>query len=295
MNLDLARTPICEHPVFVIGSPRSGTSILPWSLAEHSAFWTSRESDLLFNLFGRRFPGERRPHLEEVFHQTRDRPEGTWFTENRVEMPEVLAYLGLGLNALFTSRSHPRRWVDQTPVNTLMLDSLSLLFPGAFFLHILRDGRRVVHSMLHFADRLPAGMREAMIQHGTFPSWATGAKEAARTWRHFVQTALDFQSRHPKQCLTVANEELSANPDEGFRRILEFLGAPYEEAPAEYFRTHRINSSFEGTAQPGKEPWTEWPTDQRLAFCEEAGTLLTKLGFATPEELRNRACQAAGQ
>jgi hypothetical protein len=295
MKFDLARTPICEHPVFVVGSPRSGTSILPWSLARHSAFWTSRESDLLFNLFGRRFPGEHRPHLEEVFHQTRDRPEGTWLKENRVELPELLAYLGLGLNALFTSRSHPRRWVDQAPVNTLMLDSLSLLFPGALFLHILRDGRRVVHSMLHFVNRLPAGMREAMIEHGTFPNWAAGATEAARNWRFFVQTARDFEARHPERCLTVVNEELSANPQEGFRRILAFLGAPYEDAPAEYFRTHRINSSFEGTAQPGKEPWIDWPQEQRAAFCDKAGALLVQLGFATAEELHTWAGQTVDQ
>jgi hypothetical protein len=254
-------------------------------LAQHSAFWTSRESDLLYNLFGRRFPGERRPHLEEVFHQTRDRPEGTWFTENRVEMPELLAYLGLGVNALFTSRSHPRRWVDQTPVNTLMLDSLSSMFPGALFLHILRDGRRVVHSMLHFPDRLPRDMREAMVKHGTFPNWARGATEAARTWRFFVQTALDFGCHHPERCLRVVNEELGANPSEGFRRILEFLGEPYEDAPAEYFRTHRINSSFEGAAQARRDPWIEWPTGQRSVFYNEASSLMMELGFATAEEL----------
>jgi hypothetical protein len=295
MKIDLARTPVCEHPVFVVGSPRSGTSILPWSLAQHSAFWTSKESALLYNLFGRRFPGEKRPHLEEVFEQSRDRPEGTWLKENRVEMPELLAYLGLGLNALFTSRSHPRRWVEQAPVNTLMLDSLSHLFPGAFFLHILRDGRRVAHSMLNFSNRLPAAMREAMVKQGTFPTWATNAQEAARTWRVFVQTALDFESRNPRRCLRIVNEELSTSPQEGFRRILDFLGAAQQTAPAEFFRTHRINSSFEGMAQPGQEPWNDWPEDQRVAFLEEAGTLLTKLGFAKPEELRTWAGQTAAR
>jgi hypothetical protein len=279
------QAPICKNPVFVVGSPRSGTSILPWSLHQHSNFWTSRESDLLYNLFGNSFPGEQRSHLDEVFHLTYDRPEGTWLHENHVDKAEMLAYVGMGLNALYTSRSHPKRWVEQTPVNTLMVENLSYLFPGAQFVHILRDGRRVVHSMLHFADRLKAEVREAMIRHGSFPSWATGAAEAARTWRLFVQTARDFEAAHRQRCLTVVNEEMSARPAQGFRRLLEFLGAPYEDAPAQYFITHRINSSFTAATAPAKDAWNQWPSEWRSAFYDEAGELLVKLGFARQQEL----------
>jgi hypothetical protein len=240
---------------------------------------------LLYNLFGNPFPGESRPHLDEVFHLTYARPEGTWLHENHVDKEEVLAYLGMGLNALYTSRSYPKRWVEQTPVNTLMVENLSYMFPGAQFVHILRDGRRVVHSMLHFADRLKAEVREAMIEHGTFPSWAVGAAEAAQTWRLFVQTALDFEAAHPQRCLTVVNEEMSANPPEGFRRLLEFLGAPYEDAPAQYFSSHRINSSFTAATTPANDAWNQWPSEWRSAFYDEAGALLVKLGFASQPEL----------
>ena len=276
---------LCTHPVFVIGSPRSGTSILPWALAQHSNFWTSRESDLLYNLFGKHYPGERRSHLDEVYALTRDRPEGTWLKDQGVGYEELLACLGLGLNVLFTSRSEPKRWVDQSPVNTVMLDNLAAMFPGALFLHILRDGRRVVHSMLHFENRLSAELKESMVRHGTFPSWARGAKEAARTWKWFVGLAVDFQARNPQRCLTVVNEELSAAPEAGFRRILSFLEAPYEDRPAAYFRNNRINSSFEAKAPPPPDPWNDWPAEHRQEFMAEAGELVCKLEFTTEQEL----------
>ena len=51
---------------------------------------------------------------------------------------------------LLTRTSNGRRWIDQTPANTLVVDRLAEMFPGARFLHILRDGRRVVHSMINF-------------------------------------------------------------------------------------------------------------------------------------------------
>jgi sulfotransferase family protein len=42
--MDLAT---CENPIFIIGSPRSGTSILAWSLAEHSQLEVFAESNFL--------------------------------------------------------------------------------------------------------------------------------------------------------------------------------------------------------------------------------------------------------
>ena len=39
---------ICPEPIFIIGAPRSGTSILAWSLAQHSELWTEAESDIFF-------------------------------------------------------------------------------------------------------------------------------------------------------------------------------------------------------------------------------------------------------
>jgi len=40
-------------PLFIIGSPRSGTSIISWALAQHDNFWTSAESDFILFLFGK--------------------------------------------------------------------------------------------------------------------------------------------------------------------------------------------------------------------------------------------------
>ena len=41
---------ICPEPIFIIGSPRSGTSILAWSLAEHTELLNEAESDIFYYL-----------------------------------------------------------------------------------------------------------------------------------------------------------------------------------------------------------------------------------------------------
>src|SRR6266487_3057314 len=139
------KLPISADPIFIIGSPRSGTTILAWSLAQHSQLWTSDESQILWDLFG---DGRLNKN-----YQREGRPDGSWLRKQGIEKAEFLEFLGLGLNALFTSRSEGKRWIDQTPFYTLMVDDLVSLFPGAFFIHILRDGRAVVNSMIHYRDR----------------------------------------------------------------------------------------------------------------------------------------------
>jgi GT2 family glycosyltransferase len=276
---------ICPDPVFIIGSPRSGTSILAWSLAEHSELWTEAESDILYYLL-------KDGHLERAFETSVARPDGTWLANHGVDLEHFLAHLGLGLNALLTATSNGCRWVDQTPANTLVVDRLADMFPGARFLHILRDGRRVVHSMVNFhrvfADPETA---ERMKSAGRLPLWTRDFRDACRAWARFVRIASDFCQRHPDRAFTVTNERLITDPDEAMREVLEFLGVRQEPAPARFLRTNRINSSF---AASGKsvdwppeltDPWREWDPEQRLAFFEEAGETMAACGLATEAEL----------
>jgi hypothetical protein len=274
---DLWKELACQAPVLVVGSPRSGTTILATSLARHSALWTSDESAYLSHLLG----GGR---VRRILDRARQQPSPSWVSAQEVGDDEFLSYLGLGLNALYTNRSAGKRWIDQTPLNTLMIDDLGSMFPGASFLHMLRDGRRVVHSMLHFLDRFGDERRAEMSEH--VGPWTTDFREACRAWSGYVDAANKFCARHTDRCLTVVNEELSRDPEEGFRSILGFLGLPYEEQPVRHFRRQRKNSSFP-TEWRGdhrevivaQEPWWEWSLEQRRTFVEEAGDAMARAGF----------------
>jgi glycosyltransferase involved in cell wall biosynthesis len=285
---------ICPDPVFIIGSPRSGTSILAWSLAQHSALWTEAESDIFYYLL-------KDGHLERAFETSVGRPDGTWLANQGVDLEQFLAHVGLGLNALMTGTSNGLRWVDQTPANTLVVDRLAQMFPGARFLHILRDGRRVVHSMVNFhraiADPETA---ERLKSAGRLPPWTTDFRDACRTWVRFVDIASDLCRRHPERAHTVANERLITAPEDAIREVLEFLDAPQESAPAEFLRTNRINSSFAASGKSDQsppaltEPWLEWLPEQRQVFYDEAGETMIASGFATEAELLSEASSGDG-
>jgi hypothetical protein len=268
-----AGVPVCERPVFVVGSPRSGTTALPLALARHSALWTSHESYVLHQLYGN-------GRATDVWRRNAERRSApSWLKTEEVSREEFLRFLGLGINALYTSRSGGRRWIDQTPLNTLMLDDLALMFPGAQFIHILRDGRDVVHSMSHFLRKFEN--RPAARTY--VPAWASDFGEACRTWRRWVEAASSFCGRHPERAVTVINAALAADPAAGFAAIHRFLGVEDEPGPARFFAEERPNSSF-GSGRPEGNGF--WDADRRVAFAQEAGPLMLSLGLAGRDELR---------
>ena len=276
---------ICPSPVFVIGSPRSGTTILAWALARHSGLWTSGESYILFDLFGRR-------RADTVYDQAKELSEGSWLQTQGVSRKEFLESLGLGINALFSSRSGGKRWIDHTPHYALMADVLADMFPGARFLHILRDGREVVRSMQSFLNVVKNDPKRAsVVESGAIAPWATNFPEACKTWREYSDAAMQFTVKNPGRCLTVRHEELQLDPGETLGRVLEFLGLAHEDGPAEYARSNRLNSSFPvgpngaGSADRSSTAWEEWTAEQRRVFADVAGSALVRYGFATDEEM----------
>lgn len=267
------RVDICEHPVFVIGAPRSGTTALAFALGRHPDLWTAGESQILVDLFFR----------NRALDKNYAREDDAWLNRQGIPREEFLAAVGLGFNRLFTRAAGGRRWVDHTPRHTLMLSWLPDMFPGARFLHILRDGCRVVHSMVNFGARHEG--RE-------LPWWALDFAKAAKAWVRFATAALEYEAAHPDRCLTVRNEDLVADPAAGFRRLLAFIAAPEHPAPAEFFATNRVNSSFaasdEGEGAAARtltDPWASWDGTQRRVFARVAGPTMVALGMAAPEEM----------
>ena len=262
---------ICPDPIFVIGSARSGTTALAFALNKHSQLFNLNETTILIDLFG----GDK---AVQAYRTSVERPAPTMLRTLGVKLDEFLECLGVGINTLFTRKSEGKRWIDKTPQYTLLVDLLADLFPGAYFIHMLRDGRRVVNSMANFHNAPSRELERKKV--GAIKPW--DFKNACQVWSRYVEICLDFQSRHPTRCLTVINENLVADPAKGFRRLFEFIHAPYEEAPAEYFGSHQINSSFwEGgrVDSPHRAIFRSVDTDRRTADFQRKGADTNRCGF----------------
>lgn len=261
--------------VFILGSPRSGTSALAWALAQHPELWTSAESDFLIHLF-------RDGRIRSAWEQSIERPDGGWLQKNQVDYPEFAQHIGTGIDALFRSRSKGLIWVDQTPGHTLMADILKDMFPFARFIHIVRDGRAVVSSMLssNFEDL------------GFHIKWTTDFDEACKTWAIFADRGHKFVEDNPDVAIEIHQEDLRADGKKVMDGVFEFLNLSPNEKSAKFLAIRRINSSYDAggktvvdadqklTQRDKIGNWPDWPGARKKAFYRMAGDVATSLGYS---------------
>jgi hypothetical protein len=122
------------------------------------------------------------------------------------------------------------RWVDGTPEYSFHICGLRKLFPKALFIHLVRDVRSVVRSMLNF--HLVAGH-----------DLVNNEQEAYDYWFRTVSSCLLAERAYgPRVVLRLRYSDLLNAPEIAMRSVLEFIGERYTTAclnPLE----KRINSS----------------------------------------------------
>ena len=246
---------VCERPIFVVGAPRSGTSMLQWALRQHPQLWGSEESDFLDPLIDA---------LRNAWSFGRIREDFHWLYKENVSLEEFLRHAGYGINSLYTSRSNGLRWVETTPRYTLKLESLSAMFPGALFLFLVRDGRQVVDSLRNFV-------------------YPQKHSKACRTWRQHTEAGINFaNSPLGGRLLQIRFERLVADPAAEMDRIYDFLELTPSPGSVDFIaKRPPINSSFpeESSIQKLGPRWLSWTASERRTFNRLAGSLLIQLGF----------------
>jgi tetratricopeptide (TPR) repeat protein len=199
-------------PVFLVGFPRSGTTLLQQVLAGHPNLATLEEQDNLHDAHRELLlaPGA----LER------------WSTLPR----ETLTKWGADFWHRVTKRSGELAagcmYVDKLPMNLAVLPVIHLLFPGAKILFVLRDPRDVIVSC--FRSRF--AMNAAMFQFLTLEG-------AARCYDAVMSVAERSRERLPIDVHVVRYEDVVDNLRREAARALDFLGLPWADDVLKFTET----------------------------------------------------------
>lgn len=128
-------------------------------------------------------------------------------------------------------------WGDQSPINTYSLPNLNKIFPKAKYIHLLRDGRDVVSSIVK-------RMGDKYLYEG-INRWKTSIKRI----RHF-QKVVDTN-----QYLEIRYEDLVQEPEQTLKEISLFLGVEYTPQMLDYWKLpstieHKIYSHHKNLGKP---------------------------------------------
>lgn len=150
------------------------------------------------------------------------------------------------------------RWVDGTPEYSLHIYALRQLFPEAVFIHIFRDARDVVRSLLNFYRITGTHLVE-------------NEEQAYRYWLRMVKACMQAEVAYgPRIIRRFPYGRLIEDPESAIRSLLEFAGEPYCANCLKPLR-RRINSSNVPADFVAEDP----ATDPRVV--EEAINLYTEL------------------
>src|SRR5436305_12374753 len=218
-----------NRPIFVVGSPRSGTSILTWCLGQHPNIFAVPESnwmgDFVVNTAVVYQVGAARGHLSILSAMDISRDEllanfgrtiDDLILSHRLDLEKTRTAIP-SLPA-FMSRSLPEarpRWVDGTPEYSLHIYALKKLFPEAVFIHVLRDVRDVVRSMLNL-HRL-TGVQLVANDEDAYSYWLRTVKACIQAERAY---GLNAVRRLPYNALI-------DHPEFAIRSMLDFVGEPF--------------------------------------------------------------------
>lgn len=202
-----------DVPVFVIGMPRSGTTLVEQILASHRDAFGAGELKKLYDLF---------VGLRQTLTPDLGLPRIARLIDRAVAADLAKQYLAY----LTDFAPQARRVVDKMPFNFRMLGLISLLFPNARIIHCRRDPRDVGLScyFARFHDEL---------------SFAFNLVEIGRYYGDYARLMTHWQKVINNPIIEVQYEKLVANQEGETRRILDFCGLDWDEHCLRFYETER--------------------------------------------------------
>ncbi|MCK5003178.1 MAG: tetratricopeptide repeat protein [Gammaproteobacteria bacterium] len=214
-----------ERPVFIVGMPRSGTTLTEQILSSHPEVYGAGEiitfPNIIMSLPGYLGAGTAYPdNLKKLSVDILDALASTYLAE---------------INKLNDSAS---RVVDKTLANFLYLGLISLMFPNAKIIHCKRDPRDTCLS-IYFQN------------FDESHNYATRLENLGFYYKEYERVMQHWKSMIKTPVYEVQYEELVANQEKISRELIDFVGLDWDERVLDFHKTKRsvVTASYDQVRQ----------------------------------------------
>jgi len=207
--------PVLKKPIFIIGCPRSGTSIFAELYAVHP--WVANWSEA-----GRIWDPVNYFNKESDHHW-----DSSMVTEEKASR----------LHSFFEwyrRKNNGKRFVNKHPRSSVRITFIRKIFPDAYFLHVIRDGRAVVNSII---NKIREDYVRQTTPFGNFckpPDWRRYQRkdiieQTAWQWTKILEHIMENKAELGNRYFEVKYEDFCIKPREIFAAAFKFGELPVSQ------------------------------------------------------------------
>jgi len=243
---------IHDNLIFLIGSPRSGSTLLQRMIGSHSEIYTHPEPHLITPLYYLGYyatvdasPYDHVNAAQALRELCEELPHG-----EQDYLDAVRSYAST-LYGRVLAPTGKRFFLDKTPAYGLVLPFLAKLYPRAKYVVLTRHPLAITHS----------------VAHSFFGGDYQAAEQTNPIARRYVPAIAELIREKAVDMVQVRYDDLVSDPETQMKRILDHLGLPFEEATVEYGQKKHISKSYgdpmsvEKHSRPVTSSLDKWAAD----------------------------------
>ena len=257
-------------PGFLIGTYRSGTTLLRYVLDSHSNIAVPPETNFLYP-------------LADLWRSewVKNGVQGAGIDENA--LLDRLRGLAAGILDDYATAKGKSRWFDKTPAYVDILDFLDALFgERCRYIMLYRHGLDVANSL--------AIMYEKQVLGGPAKQYADACDQSprltfARYWAEQCEKMLAFEEARRDQCFRIYYEQYAKEPEKYLSPLFEFLDEPWEPEVLNFNKKqHDFGLQDDKILEtrgfkPSIGKYREWDEEEIAAAKEVTADTMMKLGY----------------
>jgi tetratricopeptide (TPR) repeat protein len=243
-------------PIFIVGLPRSGSTLVEQILASHPLIEGTSE-------------------LPDIYVLVRSLEPDPRVAPGATPYPELLADLAVDLfgelGALYLQRTRVQRktdrpfFIDKMPNNWMHVGFIQLILPNA----------KIIDTRRH---PLACGFSNFKQLYAQGQEFSYDLSHFGRHYADYVRLMGHFDRVLPGRIHRLIHEKLVEDPEAEIRKLLDYVGVPFDEACLRFHETKRPVRT--ASAEQVRQPIRKDAVDDWRAFDAELGPMKEALGSA---------------